>query len=353
VRSGAARLGLGFFLVGVACGAPFGSAAGETVTQAGYVDRLDACASRLRALSGPAVESASLAAALRECETRLDDLTVASPEGTVKVANHWVATLRELAERDGASPSAVHRQALGRLEALRSEVSEPVLLEPRADSGAVLAEVLDRPEFGFRRRSAGENRFIMWLRRRLERLGEAVARVMESIMNRIRDLLRFLVPEEGAPIGANVGRVLLLVVGGALLVFLAYALGRYVVALHRRHAPSRIDVDEEIIELPKVAELLSRARELGDRGEWRGAIRFLYLALLASLEGRGLVRYDRSKTNWEYARELAPSCGLRERFLGLTDSFDRIWYGMRSASADDYRRFDTGLREISEEGGTG
>lgn len=314
-----------------------------------YVQRLEACAERLRSASDPRATEVSVAAALAECESRLADLEVDTPAGPVHAPNAWISDLAELAKMDVSSATGARREVLARLDALHREVSAGSGLEPAPDAEAVLAGVLSRPEFGFRRPTDRESRFLEWLRRALERLGEAVARAMEAIMNRLRDLLGFLVPDEESGAGASLGRALAIILGAAVLLLLVYLLARSV-SLVRRRLAAEPPGEEEITQLPHPDELLHRAADFRERGEFRAAVRCLYLALLAFLENQGWVRYDRSKTNWEYARELAPSSPLRERFVGLTETFDRVWYGSEAATPDDCATFEAGYRDLSASG---
>jgi hypothetical protein len=89
----------------------------------------------------------------------------------------------------------------------------------------------------------------------------------------------------------------------------------------------------------------ARALRLAEQGELRGAVRALYLALLVALHGQGLLRYEQARTNWEYERELAERLRARPgaeparaAFEGLTAIFDRVWYGERPATREEFER---------------
>lgn len=336
------------------CASAHAGSDGHAVSLDEYAKRLDECAAAIRMATGPDSTGERIIAGLRTCERELADLRVSFPGGTVEVENDWVESLSRLARDDVTSVTAVRREVLTRLEAIRREVSQPVALGPPPDAEDVLARVLARDEFAFRGARA-DSGWIEWLRRKAEEMLEAAAqfieRVLEPIIEWLRDWLGFLVPDAGGGTGTSLGRALLFVLGAVMLAFLAYALARMVLASHRRLTRKDSTEEEEIIELPRPDELISRAVSLGERGEWRQGIRFFYLAVLAFLEEQGLVRYDRSKTNWEYAREIGPSFADRDRFLGLTRSFDRVWYGMQVATAEDYAGFHADLEAITGRGG--
>ena len=90
---------------------------------------------------------------------------------------------------------------------------------------------------------------------------------------------------------------------------------------------------------------LHRARALVKSGDYRVAIRSLYLALLVSLHRARMLKYDASKTNWEYELELQGKArregrGLESlrRFRDLASIFDLVWYGERQADRALFER---------------
>ncbi len=80
---------------------------------------------------------------------------------------------------------------------------------------------------------------------------------------------------------------------------------------------------------------LALAREQRARGEWRLALRALYLATLARLAAEGLVSLAKSKTNQDYERELRRRGLARQDvigwFAGRRRVFERVWYGRAKA----------------------
>ena len=85
------------------------------------------------------------------------------------------------------------------------------------------------------------------------------------------------------------------------------------------------------------ASLWRRADELARAGDFLGAVRSLYLSVLALLHQGGLIRYERTRTNGEYADQLRRVSGLHGLFCRLTGLFELKWYGERSCRETDYR----------------
>ncbi len=82
------------------------------------------------------------------------------------------------------------------------------------------------------------------------------------------------------------------------------------------------------------AEADGRARE----GAWRDAVHCLYWATIVMLEGRRAWRHNPARTPREYVRLLKPGSAQQGALRGLTQIFERLWYGLRDARAEDYEK---------------
>jgi hypothetical protein len=90
-------------------------------------------------------------------------------------------------------------------------------------------------------------------------------------------------------------------------------------------------IDDEAVKM--------QAYEFARAGDYRQAIRYLYLSLLLYLDKAGLLTYDMSKTDAEYVSEAHRSMGDEApRFKSLTLFFERKWYGMEESSPGDFRQ---------------
>ncbi len=82
---------------------------------------------------------------------------------------------------------------------------------------------------------------------------------------------------------------------------------------------------------------LADARQAAATGQWREAIHFVYWAAISRLESRRLWPADRARTPREYLALVAPDDPRRPGLASLTGSFERTWYGGRTAIESDYR----------------
>lgn len=83
----------------------------------------------------------------------------------------------------------------------------------------------------------------------------------------------------------------------------------------------------------------SIADQLAARGQFREAIRHLYLALLSRLHRDGAIDYDPTCSNWEYLSAFKGPSDLKPPFRELTRRFDFVWYGNLDASESSYATF--------------
>ena len=109
--------------------------------------------------------------------------------------------------------------------------------------------------------------------------------------------------------------------------------------------------DENIVasQLPE-DEWLRLARELIGRGELRLALRALYLASLAHLAQRDLIRVAKFKSNRDYEQELRRRARarpeLQSAFAENVSVFDRVWYGLHEVTHDALQQFQANVERI-------
>jgi hypothetical protein len=82
---------------------------------------------------------------------------------------------------------------------------------------------------------------------------------------------------------------------------------------------------------------LEDAHRAAAAGHWREAIHFVYWASISRLESRRVWPADRARTPREYLALVAPDDPRKAGLAELTGSFERTWYGGRSAGERDYR----------------
>lgn len=107
-------------------------------------------------------------------------------------------------------------------------------------------------------------------------------------------------------------------------------------------APDLRDEATQAAQLPTEG-WLELAREQLARGEWRLALRALYLATLARLAVEGFVTLAKFKTNLDYERELRRRALMQQDvvswFAARRLAFEQVWYGRAAAGEASVREW--------------
>jgi hypothetical protein len=94
-----------------------------------------------------------------------------------------------------------------------------------------------------------------------------------------------------------------------------------------------------------------KAQSLSRGGDFRSAVRYLYLSSLLVLNERGLLRYDRSRTNREYLRSISDSPELAKPLEEVIEVFDNVWYGYHSLEEETFKHYSERVQELKEKKG--
>jgi hypothetical protein len=92
-----------------------------------------------------------------------------------------------------------------------------------------------------------------------------------------------------------------------------------------------------------------RAQTLSSAGDYRTAVRYLYLSSLLVLDERGLLRYDRAQTNREYLRSVAHLPSLATILREVIEVFDRVWYGYQSLDETTYAQYAAQVTKLRQQ----
>lgn len=262
---------------------------------------------------------------------------VDSSNGTIEVDNAWLAaTLDELAAETKESNRLSLLWSIDqRLGAISESVNELLLAEAAARSKdedkQKLAEILQRPEYQ-KAQPKEESLFQKWWREFIDWLARVFPRTSPD-----------------APSGVNydslkIGmQVIIFAIVLGLIGFLLWRFAPLLSQRFRRREKStrqdRVILGEKIGADESSADIFSDAERLAREGDHRGAIRKGYIALLCELGDRKIVRLARHKTNRDYLRDVRDRGELLQAMTGLTGNFERSWYGLRLAAAEDWDEF--------------
>lgn len=112
---------------------------------------------------------------------------------------------------------------------------------------------------------------------------------------------------------------------------------------------SKINGEEDGESEPLTSDAaFERAQQLSRGGDYRSAVRYLYLSSLLLMDERGVLRYDRSKTNREYLRSVANSPELAQPLEEVIEVFDNVWYGYHSLEEDTFKHYSDRVEELKD-----
>lgn len=117
-----------------------------------------------------------------------------------------------------------------------------------------------------------------------------------------------------------------------------------------------LESDNVVATLLPENEWLKLAQEKIDTGDFRLAMRALFLATLAHLGERRLLGIGKSKSNGDYVRELARRArdrdALRQSFGDSVRVFDWAWYGLHDVNRETLDQFRDNHQRITTDGST-
>lgn len=285
-----------------------------------YWRRLQDTQTLVTTLQGESPESAApqLVAAATEWEAVT---AVSLPDGSVVSVDHTflVAQLR-------ADPPDL-KKLNDLLAAMRSTHDAWPPPKHNAQDLRALENILARPEFQWR--EAQPSLLEQWWRK-----------VQEALWR----FLAWLLPDEVTVDGNALGYVVTGLGTLALLLVLAFA-ARSLFASFAAEAEATLeghDADETLT----AETALKRAQTLSASGDYRAAVRYLYLSTLLLLDERGLLRYDRSLTNREYLRSVAHLPEVAGILRDVVEVFDRVWYGYQALDDAGYSHYAARVAEL-------
>lgn len=261
------------------------------------------------------------------------------PGGSIETDNAWLKTLLADfgAEGDDAARASILMEISERLSAINLSVKE---LEDAAATAATkdqdkqkLGEILRREEYQ-KPKPAEQGLFQKWLYDFLNWIAKMFPRApaaseASSGLASLSFVLQIL--------------IYALVIG--LTGFFGYKFAPFIFVRFGWKTSSekhdRVILGERIAGSESALDLFSEAERLALEGNLRAAIRKGYIALLCDLSDRKIVRLGRHKTNRDYLRDVRKDGRLFENMSGLTQTFERNWYGLRTAEQADWDDFRT------------
>jgi hypothetical protein len=215
------------------------------------------------------------------------------------------------------------------------------LLAARADYPAAqftakdiqpLNEILSRPEFQWKEQEP--NPINEWFQKLWDRFITWLDKLFPD-----REMTVNISPGPGWSLTSSLAVILLVLI-------LAYIFrGLFADMITDAHLTGDGNSGDEIL---TAEAAFQRAQTLSRGGEYRSAVRYLYLSSLLLLDERGLLRYDRTRTNREYLRTVSDSPELVQPLTEVIEVFDNVWYGYHELDEASFKHYSDRVEELKE-----
>jgi len=272
---------------------------------------------------------------------------------TITTDNTWLYVLLDsyASDQHAKERPAILSEAGGRLTALDKQlVAYEESLNPAADQSGSngelgarreqLRRILDRPEY----REKPEDPITKFVR-------DLLKRVYEFFGNLLQRLFRIAFGAAGESSWLFRGLIIAALAGVLVLAFVLLA---QIIAKRKKEIgkkDKRLVLGEALDAQLTSRDLAEAAFAAARLGEFRSAVRKLYVALLYQFSEKGLIELRANATNRDYLAMLSNSSLLASPMRYLTDRFDYYWYGMRPISEQDYASYLARYEEASGQAG--
>lgn len=244
-------------------------------------------------------------------------------------------SLEELKKLPGAEQFEKVEKITEMLQAIEARIAERqaavALAESKEQAKSKLESILARPEYVSEQR--GPN---------------ALTRLFQDFLRWLQNLFpkRRQVDPGRLDLISLIAQILVIGVALAVLIYVAKILlarfGRARKVKKPRKKEARIVLGERLEPEATATDLLSQAEALARGGDLRAAIRKAYIAFLVELGDRKMISLAQHKTNRDYLNSVKSIPPLHATMRGLTDSFERHWYGFEQVTPDDWQDFRAG-----------
>lgn len=247
----------------------------------------------------------------------------------VSVDNTWLYALLDsyAGEKDPQQRVARLNEASGMLRALDDHLRRAQAGEASDKGGAGdrIREILGRSAYQPERETA--------IGAYIKKMLRTVRGFMSDVYSALTRLMQKLFGASAQ--GAWISKLLIVALLAAALVVAARMARRLRVPRAKRKK-TRLILGEEIKADSTSRELADAGLAAARAGDFRTAVRKLYVSLLYEMDERNLIELDDSATNHEYLSKVSRFTALAGPMRHLTDRFDHVWYGMFPSSEEDF-----------------
>src|ERR1041384_6489400 len=246
----------------------------------------------------------------------------------ISIDNTWLHVLLDSydAERDPQQRLVKLNEISGRLRALDEHLRSAVAAaSEQLNSRDKIREILSRPAFQPEKETV---------------IGAFIKREVREVIGELLSSLGRLIEKIFGVSSSNslVSKLVLIAVA-----LIALAVGATLLRTMRfpraKRKKTRVVLGEQLSADSTSHDLAEAGMAAARSGDFRLAVRKLYVSLLYELFERNLIELEESATNHEYLSKVSRFGLLAGPMRFLTERFDYVWYGMVPSSEDDFAAY--------------
>lgn len=142
----------------------------------------------------------------------------------------------------------------------------------------------------------------------------------------------------------------LIIIGGFAAAIMWYLAGSNVGLFRKRSIENPVDLSDEIPEDIFAINYQKEIDKAAAQGNYRLAVRLMFLRLLKNLAEKNIIQYKQDRTNFDYLLQLQATA-YYSHFFRITRNYEYSWYGHFDVSEEAYKiiqrdfdQFDRQLR---------
>jgi hypothetical protein len=173
--------------------------------------------------------------------------------------------------------------------------------------------------------------------------------LIDTIKNKIAEWLlkilgRVAGNTRGIPAIANGLSTIFMIMGIVVVLAIIVVVAVKVSKHYEKKRRVREILGEKIDDKTTPVSLRKKAAELIEKGDYRSAIRYDFIALLLLMHERNLVYLDETKTNEEICKYLKKErFTMLHSFQFLADTFNSTWYGNKPCGGEVYELWNNNI----------
>ncbi len=196
---------------------------------------------------------------------------------------------------------------------------------------------------------------LLALERVIHRLDLTGLSLWERLQRWFSDLLDRILPQRQTATGSAVGQTVSAIIGwgvvavGSILLagLLNYWLRRFLGGILTDSVVRQRRTESG--EPATAAEARQQASAQAYSGDYRQAVRSLFLSALLRLRENDLLHYADSQTNREVLANLGPDDPARPHLEPVVETFDRVWYGIREPDEQTFSAYSQQVNALMAE----